>query len=72
MESFAPWIARIETQMTERVLDELIRPIPPEWYDDDYDALLRLLEQLHRRRSRVPDLILEAKRSNRQPFPNWM
>jgi hypothetical protein len=72
MESFAPWIARIEAQMTERVLDELIRPIPPEWYDDDYDALLRLLEQLHRRRSRVPDLILEAKRSNRRPFPNWM
>jgi hypothetical protein len=72
MESFAPWIARIEAQMTERVLDELIRPIPPEWYDDDYDALLRLLEQLHRRRTRVPDLILEAKRSNRQPFPNWM
>jgi hypothetical protein len=72
MESFAPWMARIEAQMTERVLDELIRPIPPEWYEDDYDALLRLLEQLHRRRSRVPDLILEAKRSNRRPFPNWM
>src|SRR6266403_2160241 len=45
---------------------------PPEWYADDYDALLRLLEQLHRRRQRVPDLILEAKRCNRRPFPNWM
>ena len=41
------------------------------WYADDYDALLALLEQLHRRH-RVPDLILEAKRCNRQPFPNWM
>jgi hypothetical protein len=58
--------------MTERVLDEIHGAIPPEWYDDDYDALVRLLEQLHRRRTRVPDLILEAKRSNRQPFPNWM
>jgi hypothetical protein len=72
MGSFAPWMERLEKQMTERVLDEIIRLIPPEWYEDDYDALLRVLEQLHRRRSRVPDLILDAKRSNRQPFPNWI
>jgi hypothetical protein len=72
MESFAPWLERLEKQMTERALDEIIRPVPPEWHADDYDALLRLLEQLFRRRQRVPDLILEAKRCNRQPFPNWM
>jgi len=71
LESFAPWLTRLE-QMPERVLDEISKTLPPAWYDDDYDALLRLLEQLHRRRKRVPDLILEAKRSNRQPFPNWM
>jgi hypothetical protein len=58
--------------VTERVLDEISREIPSAWYEDDYDALLRLLEQLHHRRLRVPDLILEAKRTNRQPFPNWM
>jgi hypothetical protein len=72
MESFAPWLRRLEEQMTERVLDEISKDIPPSWYEDDYDALLRLLEQLYRRRSRVPDLILEAKKSQRQPFPNWM
>src|SRR5437899_2415935 len=72
MESFAPWMERLEKQMTERTLDEITRGIPPEWYADDYDALVALLEQLHRRRQRVPDLILEAKRCNRQPFPNWM
>jgi hypothetical protein len=72
MESFAPWLTRMETQMTERALDEITRAIPPEWYADDYDAVMALLEQLHRRRQRVPDLILEAKRCNRQPFPNWM
>jgi hypothetical protein len=58
--------------MSERVLDELGREIPPAWYEDDYDALVRLLEHLYHRRARVPDLILEAKKSNRQPFPNWM
>jgi len=72
MESFAPWLERLEKQMTERVLDGFLREIPPEWYTDDYDALTRLAEQLHRRRTRVPDLILEAKGSSRQPFPNWI
>jgi hypothetical protein len=72
MESFAPWLRRLEEQMTERALDEISKDIPPAWYEDDYDALMRLLEQLYRRRIRVPDLILEAKRSYRQPFPNWM
>ena len=41
------------------VSEELIRLTP------------ELAEQLDRRH-RVPDLILEAKRCNRQPFPNWM
>ena len=71
MESFAPWLERIETRLTDRVLDEVSGELPPEWYEDDHDALFRLLEQLHRRRGRVPDLLLEAKRSSRNPFPNW-
>ena len=71
-ESFMPWLELLEKQVTERVLDEVIKEIPPEWYEDDYDALMRLAEQLLRRRARVPDLILEAKRSSRQPFPNWI
>ena len=72
MESFAPWLERLEKQMTERALDGFLREIPPEWYADDYDALSRLAAQLYRRRALVPDLILDAKRSSRQPFPNWI
>jgi hypothetical protein len=72
MESFGPWLERIEKRMTESVLDEISREIPPAWYEDDFDALLRLIEQIHRRRARVPELLLSAKNSNRQPFPNWM
>ena len=71
MESFAPWIDRVEHRLTERVLDEISREIPPEWYEDDYDALLRLLEHLYRRRTRLPELLLAAKNTTRQPFPNW-
>jgi hypothetical protein len=71
MESFAPWLERLEKQISERVLAELAEEIPPAWYEDDYDALLRLLEQIHRRRARVPELLLSAKESTRQPFSCW-
>jgi len=71
MESFAPWLERIEKQISERVLGELAEEIPPDWYTDDYDALMRLLEQLYRRRTRVSELLMAAKCSNRQPFANW-
>jgi hypothetical protein len=70
MESFGPWMARVEC-LTERALGGLVKEIPPEWYEDDYDALLRLLEHLYRRRTLLPGLLLAAKNSNRQPFPNW-
>lgn len=72
MESFAPWLERLQNQMNERAIDEILKQIPPAWYADDFDAVLRLSEQLVRRRTRVPELLLEAKKSNRQPFPNWM
>jgi hypothetical protein len=70
MESFGPWIARAES-LTDRALGEFAREIPPQWYEDDYDALSRLLEQFARRSPRLPDLLLAAKNSGRQPFPNW-
>jgi hypothetical protein len=70
MESFAPWLANIE-RVNERVLAELADEIPPEWYEDDYDNLLRLLEQIFKRRTRIPELLLSARNSNRQPFPYW-
>lgn len=71
MESFAPWLERMERRVSETSLDEISKQIPPEWYGDDQDALYRLLEQLLRRRQRVPELLLAARNSYRQPFPNW-
>ena len=71
MESFAPWLERLESRITESVLDDVSREIPPQWYDDDLHPLYALLEQLQRRRTRVPDLLREAQKSSRQPFPNW-
>jgi hypothetical protein len=71
MESFAPWLERLETRISEGVLSELAAEIPPVWYGDDYDELTRLLERIFNRRKRVPELLLSAQRSNRAPFPCW-
>jgi hypothetical protein len=71
MEAFEPWLARLENQITERVLGEEAAQIPPEWYAGDWNALERLLERLVRRRERVRELILSARNSGREPFPNW-
>jgi hypothetical protein len=71
MESFGPWLDRLQLAFTPRVLEEFLEEIPPVWYEDDYDSLLRLVEQLDRRRARVPELLLSANRSDRQPFVNW-
>jgi hypothetical protein len=71
MDAFEPWIDRLEKRITEAMLGEEAERIPPEWYQDDWDALARLLERLHARRKRVRDLILSARNSGRDPFPNW-
>jgi hypothetical protein len=71
MEAFEPWLARLEKQITERALGQEAAQIPPEWYDGDWNQLERLLERLYRRRGRVRELILSARNSGREPFPNW-
>lgn len=71
IESFEPWLARIETKIAEAVLDEAASEIPPEWYNFDPDALEGMLEQLLRRRKLVRELIVSAGKSSAQPFPNW-
>ncbi len=71
MDSFEPWLDRLEKRITEALLGEEAERIPPEWYQDDWDALARLLERLYARRHRVRELILSARNSGRDPFPNW-
>ena len=40
MDSFGPWLERLEKRVTEKVLGELAEEIPPAWYEDDYDAVI--------------------------------
>lgn len=71
MDSFEPWLARIESKMTEVVFDEIYKEIPGEWYSYETEPLERMLEQLLRRRRLVRELVVSAWKSTAQPFPNW-
>ncbi len=71
IDSFEPWLSRVETRIDESVVGEIAGDIPPEWYDFDSEALERMLEQLLRRRRLVRDLIVQSWKSSAQPFPNW-
>ena len=71
MDSFAPWIERLAPPTMPDVLGELAAEIPPGWYDFDQDALEQMLDHLLRRRAHIEKLIVDAKNSYRQPFPDW-
>ena len=58
----------------EMSLDEIwrfARRIPDEWYEDDKEGLTRITEALYRRRSQIRGLIIDFRKSTRNPFPNW-
>lgn len=71
IDSFEPWLGRLESKVGEALLEEAASEIPPEWYNAELSALEQLLEQLLRRRKRVRELVISAWKSNAQPFPNW-
>ena len=71
MDSFEPWLSRVERRMSKTLLGEIGEQLPPEWYDDKFEEMEALLDRLDRRRERVRELIVQARDSGRQPFPNW-
>ena len=71
MDSFEPWLGRVEKRMSPAVVGEIAEEIPPEWYNYELDKLGELLARLEQRRTIVRELIVQARNSGRQPFPNW-
>jgi hypothetical protein len=70
LQDFEPWLERIR-QFPEEVVDRSVKQIPEDWFQGDREALEKLLEQLLRRRSRVPELIEDCRRARTNPFPEW-
>ena len=69
-EAFEPWLDRIR-HCSIGVLDSVYKKVPPAWHDGDWDSLDGLLEKLYQRRAGVGDLVRDAKKAGRDPFPNW-
>jgi hypothetical protein len=72
IESFEPWLARLESERVRSALWAIAGTIPPEWYEFDFESLQALLVQLDSRRCRVRELLWSARNSNRSVFPNWV
>jgi hypothetical protein len=71
IESFSPWLDRLETRLSLSALYEDAQQVPSEWYCDDDETWKRLIERLYARRTRVRELIWSARNAVRDAFPNW-
>jgi hypothetical protein len=69
-ESFEPWLGRIESLPAE-IFQNIVEVVPPEWYGGDMATIERLMDQMFARRSRVRELIVSFRDSDRAPFPLW-
>ena len=69
-ESFEPWLSRIEKMEEDRIW-AAAGEIPPEWYENEWEALENLVQLLIERRVAVRELITGFRLSLRRPFPNW-
>jgi len=72
IESFEPWLARLESEKVARALVGIAKTIPPEWFEFDFESFHRLLKQLDSRRGMVRELLSWAKVVAPQSFPNWL
>lgn len=70
LDDFRPWLDQV-VHFPEEVVDQAWKRIPPDWIDGEEDDLVRLLDRLLARRSRLPDLISACREARTNPFPNW-
>ena len=71
IESFDPWLDRLETGLSLSALHDEAMQVPPEWYAEDHEAWEGLIERLYVRRTRVRELIWSARNVVCDAFPNW-
>lgn len=70
LDDFQPWLDQV-IHFPDHVIDTALRRTPAQWLEGDEDAFDRVLEDLYKRRKRVPDLIAETRRAKVNPFANW-
>jgi hypothetical protein len=71
IETFDPWLDRLESEFTLSALSEEAQRVPAEWYGEDNCAWEGLIERLYARRTRTRELIWLTRNAVRDAFPNW-
>lgn len=71
MDSFEPWLTRIETEVTMPVLESALDEVPSDWYGYDRHLMEQMMERLYRRRTQVRDLVESTRKADESIFPNW-
>ncbi len=71
LDDFQPWLDQV-VHFPEEVVDRAWKQIPPEWLENEEDALDQMLERLFERRRRVPELIAASRDARSNPFSNWI
>lgn len=70
IDDFQPWLDRV-CHLSADVLKYAFGHVPAEWIRGEQHQLKGLIKKLLARRSRVPDLIEDARRCDLKPFLNW-
>lgn len=71
IDSFEPWLTRIESLTNIPSPESILDEVPSEWCDRDRHLVARMLERLFCRRTRVRDLIEQTRKAAEDVFPNW-
>jgi hypothetical protein len=72
IESFEPWLQRLERDIDKDWLQHVADEIPREWCPEDATKLPALIDKLERRRSRVRELLRSACAGTPKHFRNWV
>jgi hypothetical protein len=71
IESFEPWLTKLESEMNRATIAEALARVPKEWYRRELTPLKKLLAQLEKRRAEVRHQILSLVATSWRLFPNW-
>ncbi len=68
--SFEPFLSRIEN-LSATELEECAKAVPADWCDGEPEGPCRLMEELYARRRSLRQPLMDARKSDLRPFPNW-
>jgi hypothetical protein len=71
IESFEPWLQRLERNIDKEWLEQVAGEIPREWCPQDASKLPALIDKLERRRRSVGELLRSACAGAPKHFRNW-